>query len=434
MLKIYYYVENNEIMSLNTEQINEKYIAIDVINEDDFMEKLSSKNIIVSEDINENIREIFESVNLDIPKATKKDEDINFNIKHWVSNRSFGELIDMYENEEILIPDMQRAFVWDSFRSSRLIESIIMGLPIPPLFLLEVDKNVYEIIDGYQRLTTLYNFVRGNPWSGHKDGKRNVASRLSKNLVISSIKGKTFEELNDDQKRIVKRSTIPLIEFKQLNPENYTSKYLIFERINTGSEKLSSMQIRKSLAYGSFMKELYDRAAENKYIHLFSGGQIKKDLHVEAFLRIIAISDIVYNRFNPTQSGLENILNEYCEKQKNEGLDDRRVKYIFETIRELENNFESKNFFRRVNSRGDYEGLMNISILESLVGTIVECKLNDYEYSINEDEYKKQMKKVYQDSISGEKNNPFSFSTGAIESMNNRFKICGNIIRRGESE
>ena len=151
MLKIYYYVENNEIVSLNTEQINEKYIAIDVINEDDFMEKLSSNNIIVSEDINENIREIFESVNLDISKATKKDEDINFNIKHWVSNRSFGELIDMYENKEILIPDMQRAFVWDSFRSSRLIESIIMGLPIPPLFLLEVDKNVYEIIDGYQR-------------------------------------------------------------------------------------------------------------------------------------------------------------------------------------------------------------------------------------------------------------------------------------------
>ena len=77
MLKIYYYVENNEIVSLNTEQINEKYIAIDVINEDDFMEKLSSNNIIVSEDINENIREIFESVNLDISKATKKDEDIN---------------------------------------------------------------------------------------------------------------------------------------------------------------------------------------------------------------------------------------------------------------------------------------------------------------------------------------------------------------------
>lgn len=433
-MKLYYYEENKEIISVDTDQINSNYTEISVANEDDFLEKMYSKNIIINEEINEKLREIFDSVNSANNLYVENADDSNFIIKHWVSNRSFGELIDMYENNEIIVPDMQRPFVWDSFKSSRLIESIVMGLPIPPLFLLEIDNNVYEIIDGYQRLTTLYNYVKGNPWSGCQVGKRKVKSKLSKNLVISSIRGKTFDELNDAQKRIIKRSTIPLIEFKQLNPENFTSKYLIFERINTGSEKLSSMQIRKSLAYGSYIKDLYKEANDYRFINLFSNSQIKKDLHIEAFLRIIAISDIVYFRFDSTQNGLENILNEYCENKKNERLDSRRVEYIFESIVEIKDKFEDINMFRKVNSNGEYEGLMNISILESLIGAIVECKIHSHEYIIDEEKYKHNMKKVVEDSISGRENNPFSFSTGAIESMKNRFKICERIIRRQQCE
>lgn len=84
--------------------------------------------------------------------------------------------------------------------------------------------------------------------------------------------------------------------------------------------------------------------------------------------------------------------------------------------------------FRRVNHNGDYEGLMNISILESIIGVIVEAKMNKQDYKIDEEAYKVNMKQVYERSISGEQNNPFSFSTGAIESMKSRFNICETII------
>ena len=429
-IKLYYYKENDEIISVDTEQIDSKYLEINVKNEDDFVKKITLKNIRINEEIYDKLREIFDSENSATNPHTEYANDKNFIIKHWVSNRSFGELIDMYENEEIKVPDMQRPFVWDSFRSSRLIESIVMGLPIPPLFLLETDNNAYEVIDGYQRLTTLYNYVNGYPWSGYQEGKRNVTSRLSKNLVISSIRGKAFKELNDDQKKMIKRSTVPLIEFKQLNPENFASKYLIFERINTGSEKLSSMQIRKSLAYGDYIKDLYNAANNQKFISLFSNSQLKKDIHVEAFLRIIAISDIVYLRYSPTQNGLENILNEYCERKKEECIPQKKVEYIFESISELKKVFKNTEIFRRVNSKNNYEGLMNISILESLIGTIVECKSNNEQYIIDDNRYKDTMKSIYEESISGNENNPFSFSTGAIESMKKRFAICESIINR----
>lgn len=68
---------------------------------------------------------------------------------------------------------------------------------------------------------------------------------------MKELIGKSFDQLEPEYQRIIKRSTIPLIEFRQIGPNDYSSKYLIFERINTGSVKLNSMQIRKSLAYMS---------------------------------------------------------------------------------------------------------------------------------------------------------------------------------------
>lgn len=425
-MKLYYQLENKSILSINEERQNENDYFIEANNEDALYAKFQNENIEVSEEISEIIHQIFESNN-SIGESHQKVN--NFKIKHWVSNRSFGELIDMYDNEEIRIPDMQRRFVWDSYKSSRLIESILMGLPIPPLFLLEIDNNIYEIVDGYQRLNTLYTFVKGYPWSGYKEGRRNVAAKLSRNLESSDIAGKSFNELTTEQQRIIKRSTIPLIEFKQLDPNNFSSKYLIFERINTGSEKLSSMQIRKSLAFGIFIESLYNKAHEEKFIHLFSSRQIKKDLHVEALLRILAISDIVYNRFTPIQNGLINILNEYCETNKSNEVDDNRISFIFDAITELEEQFTSNHLFKRVNSDDEYEGLMNTSILEAIIGVIVEYKTLNKSYQINENTYKNKMKEIYEASILRDIQNPFSTSTGSIESMKRRFDICEEILQ-----
>jgi hypothetical protein len=72
---------------------------------------------------------------------------------------SFNELLDMYSNEElIIVPDYQRAFRWSPGKESRFIESLILGMPIPPVFVIELEDGKYELIDGLQRLSSYFHF------------------------------------------------------------------------------------------------------------------------------------------------------------------------------------------------------------------------------------------------------------------------------------
>ena len=96
-MELYYQLENKSILSINEEMQNENDYFIDVNNEDALYAKFQNENIEVSEEISEIIHQIFESNN-SIGESHQKVN--NFKIKHWVSNRSFGELIDMYDNKD----------------------------------------------------------------------------------------------------------------------------------------------------------------------------------------------------------------------------------------------------------------------------------------------------------------------------------------------
>lgn len=423
-MKVYLNINDNEIISVATEQID-NFTEIEINSMEDFYREIKMYEP-VSEEIEEEIKELMGD-----------DEESSlgtFKIKHWSSNRSFGELLDMYENGEINKPEMQREFVWDSLKCSRLIESIVMGLPIPPLFLLEIEDNVYELIDGLQRITTVYNFVNEKPWHGRTTGKRVVKARLSKK-ISKELQGRSYSELSPEYQRMIKRSTIPLIEFKQFHPNDISSKYLIFERINTGSEKLNQMQIRKSLAYGLFIKDLYETVNENElFMSLFSGSNIKKDQHIEAYLRTYVVTKIAYGQFKPKKSGINNILNEYCEMNRTEKLDVSYNDKLNDALTFLKKVFEvEERLFRRIeldkNSFFEYAGNMNISILESLLGTIIEEKeaLHISEEKI-ENNYKEIMYDTLKKAIEKKHENPFTTSTGSLDSIKRRYEICRKII------
>ena len=425
-MKLYIEKFGNKILKIETENILENGIEVSVNNIDDLYEKLKEFGEL-DDEITEKISQIFEE--------NQSNQSLNkYNIKHWVSNRSFGELIDMYENNEINKPDMQREFVWDSLRCSRLIESILLGLPIPPLFLLEVGNSQYELVDGYQRLTTLVNFVKGYPWSGKNNKKKALsAAKLSKK-VSKEIAGKSFKQLSIEHQRIIRRSTIPLIEFKQLEPDNYNSKYLVFERINTGSEKLNPMQIRKSLAHGKFMDDLYRYADKNeKFIKLFTMRNIKKDVHVEAFLRIYVMKKIYNNSFEIKESGIINILNQYCEEHREENISQDYFDKFEKAIEVLYKVFTNeKNICRRVEKNRDnaleYMGNLNIAILEAMLGLIIEKYDLIKNFTKIEERYKVIMNNIIQKSIDGTGTNPFSVSTGTKQAIISRFEICNRIL------
>lgn len=426
-MELFLEISESEIIDVFAEKMEDSFKSIEFRSIDDFYSILESENYSFSEVIEEKINEL-------IDPTENNDSLSTFNIKHWVSNRSFGELIDMFENGEIIKPEMQREFVWDSLKCSRLIESIILGLPIPPLFLLEVDTNKYELIDGLQRLTTLYNFVKGYPWQGKSESKKNVTSKLSKK-VSKEIQGKTFEKLDQEHQRSLKRSTIPLIEFRQLEPNNISSKYLIFERINTGSEKLNSMQIRKSLAHGQFIKDLYIYANSfPMFTKAFSISNIKKDVHVEAFLRIYLMFDYINQTYDIKKDGMSNILNDYCETKRNEKIESKFIDLFEKSITKSIDIFEDINkIFRRVeknkNNELMYYGNLNVSIMESFIATLISKKdFDNIDVAKIQSKYDNIMYSTLEKALSKDESNPFTTSTGSISAIKKRLEICGKIL------
>lgn len=413
-------------MTIDVEEMNDYSKEIEATSPEELFNKLDGYEI--SDELSSKVDDFFD-------KESNNQSLLSYNIKHWVSNRSFGELIDMYESGEIKKPEMQREFVWDAQKSSRLIESIIIGLPIPPLFFLEIGNNEYEVIDGFQRLVTVTNYVTGKPWVNNPNGKRKSKARLSGKISME-LKGKSFDELTPEHQRIIKRSTIPLVEFRQISPENLDSKYMIFERLNSGSEKLNSMQIRKSLAYGPLIKSLYDQANKcDELRNLFSVPMQKKDAHVEALLRVYAMSEIFYKNISCERNGLNNILNTFCENQKNVKLREDYASDVRKVISELKTIFNEKQLFKKVtiSSNGDsvYTGNMNICILEAMVG--VRLNFLDSIPQLDKNEVKKKYEKIMDEivkkAINKVEDNPFSTSTGTKEAIIKRFEICEKIIR-----
>lgn len=425
-MKLYIQIENENINNVDVEENQICNVEVEANTLDEMFIKLEEYGKL-DEEIESKISDLFEN-------ETERESVTAYNIKHWVSNRSFGELIDMFNCGEIKKPAMQREFVWDAQKSSRLVESIILGLPIPPLFLLEVGNNEYELIDGFQRLTTVANYVNGDPWNIVPSGKKKRKSKLS-GKIMKELIGKSFDQLAPEYQRIIKRSTIPLIEFRQIGPEDYSSKYLIFERINTGSVKLNSMQIRKSLAYGDFITSLYETADScNELKSIFSNNALKKDAHVEAILRIIAMSDIYYNKYKVEKSGINNILNNYCEKNKNKKIEKKYIMDLSKAMKTMYAIFEDKKYiFRKVEKKKKeliFVGNLNVSILEAMLGVTINKKVTVEKINAEEirNRYMETMYEILEKSFNREEENPFSISTGTPQTIHKRFEICERIL------
>ena len=178
------------------------------------------------------------------------NEKFHFDIDYWSYNITYDQLGRLFESGKILIPNMQRGFVWDDIQASRLIESILMGLPLPSLFLIKnIEEGNYMVVDGLQRITSIHSF-RYNKKLPNRDQK--VAGFALKG-VHKEITNKTYQELSEEGKTDkFDMGTINVIEFKQNKPDKEEAMYTLFERLNGGGTNLTPQQIRNSIYYGTF--------------------------------------------------------------------------------------------------------------------------------------------------------------------------------------
>lgn len=149
---------------------------------------------------------------------------------------SFGELLNLHNDKEIVIrPEYQRLFRWSNEQRSRLVESIVLGLPIPPIFLVEGKNGVLELIDGLQRTSSVLQFL-----DHAAIGEPELV--LTGCDIINQLNGKTFNELPVAVRLKVKRSPIRATIINKSG--DAFVKYEMFKRLNTGGSLLSAQEIR----------------------------------------------------------------------------------------------------------------------------------------------------------------------------------------------
>jgi len=137
-----------------------------------------------------------EEENIEIIDSELNDSYSNddlYNITSWGADLSFREIISMYEENELLKPELQRKYVWEKAEASRFIESILLGLPVPSIFLANTSDEKKLIIDGYQRRMTVFDYVKKGIWS--KDNKTFKLSNTGK--INERWRGKAFSELSE---------------------------------------------------------------------------------------------------------------------------------------------------------------------------------------------------------------------------------------------
>ncbi|GLI20852.1 hypothetical protein GGQ86_001866 [Xanthobacter flavus] len=160
------------------------------------------------------------------------------------------------KNRLVLQPDFQRDYVWSSAKASTLIESILMRIPLPVVYLSENADGDWEVVDGQQRLTSLYSFVTGK----FPDG---TSFKLGKMDVRSDLKGSSFNDLSRSEQNVILNYTLRAVII--LNDSHPDLKFEVFERLNCGSVQLTDAELRNCMYRGPY-NDLLNDLANNKYL------------------------------------------------------------------------------------------------------------------------------------------------------------------------
>jgi hypothetical protein len=237
-----------------------------------------------------------------------------FDIATYPSDFTLSGIVDMWNKVEITIPDFQREFVWNIKQSSLLIESFLLGLPVPPVFFYIDENNSNLVIDGQQRVLSIIFYFNG--YFGYENLKgRKQVFRLTGLNEKSPYHKKTYVDLSDSEKRKLNNSVLRAINIRQLSPSGEsTSIYHIFERLNTGGTPLKSQEIRNVVFRGHFV-DILRKLNGNENWRKILGDKIpnKHQTDVELILRLFAL----YTRFDYYEKPMKEFLNISMKQNQN---------------------------------------------------------------------------------------------------------------------
>lgn len=228
---------------------------------------------------------------------------------------SFNELLDMYNVGEINIsPDFQRLFRWSEGTRSRFIESLLLELPVPPIYVIEEEEGRYLLIDGLQRISS-YLHLRGKLDANHleppvRQGDQLVLTDCD---IVRELNGTTFDNLPLALQIRLKRAFIR-VEVVRRESDSFL-KYHMFKRLNTGGEKLTDQQIRNCTirlldpAFNDFIITLSKENDFRSCIDMLSEDRLLGAFDQELVLRFFALR----NHREAFKHNVGDFLTEYME-------------------------------------------------------------------------------------------------------------------------
>jgi len=214
---------------------------------------------------------------------------------------SIREFSSMLQDGDLeLQPEYQRKYVATPKIASKLIESVLMDVPIPVIYLAEEQDGSYSVIDGQQRLTSFLSFINGKYPNGD-------IFKLTGLKVFKELNRKPFADLDKEFQNKIRKTTLHTIVIKKESNEDV--KFEIFERLNTGSIKLNEDEIRNTVYRGKYIKLLAE-LEENETFHKIVQKDNYKNrmIYRGMILRFFAISEKSYLNYQPS-------MKQFCNKE-----------------------------------------------------------------------------------------------------------------------
>lgn len=382
--------------------------------DNEIIDSESSEDVIFeNEDTGEDNEDIGDNRDVEIPPfdptqiniITKQDTLVN--------------IIQRLENDEInLAPPYQReADLWKSLQQSRLIESILIRIPLPAFYFDCTNENKWEIVDGLQRLSTIKNFVIGQTFA------------LTGLEYLSSLRGKRYDALERQYKRRINECPITYFQITPGTPEEV--KYSIFRRINTGGLSLNEQEIRNAMAT-PHARDFLQSLSKNEYFSMIlscSEEMRKRKKDHELILRFLAFYhiDVLKKSF----TNIAELLNSMQTTLNHSTIEQREQwQAAYERAMMRSYHLFGKQAFEKSSTRRVRK---NTPLYE--VWTVCLARLSEAQW-LSILPHREEIKHTHQEYLESDKDYiwSISYATQKREHIMNRYNIVNEIIKQYDSE
>lgn len=314
---------------------------------------------------------------------------------------SIGELINLYKDGDLTVfPEYQRYFRWSKSQKSQLLESILLGIPVPPIFVSQDKSGKWDIVDGLQRVSTILEFVGVLK---DKNGREYEPSTLIGTKFLPSLEGKKWEDedesisFGEEERRLVKRRKLNIIIIDSIN--NPTAKYELFQRLNTNGSELKDQEIRNCLMIminQDFYTKIEEVCAKDIFKDTISLSEklINEQYDKELVVRYLVARNNDLANVNSNEDIGKYLTDKILELIEKDTYDlDKDLNEFNDTIKLLNEELGLNSFKKsNIDKGGKFEGQFLLSSYEAIVLGISE---NIEYWKENHEDLKEKIKGIY---------------------------------------